>query len=230
MALQIAPFVAYGAQGALLSVLLYLYRLGQRLLVVNVKRHQHEVVFKAVGHLRVGPYCRFHLTAVYAAEAGEVYHHGLPFRPGGRHGLFDLTVRCEGDTDVDFHHSVEDVGICLGQAFRAALGDKRGIARFADRVVPMDDVAALVALDIGGRPYLNFEKKMNGKMGAFDAELVEEFLRAFAFNAGVNLYVDLLHEGNLHHEAEAIFKALAKCVQDAVRVTGDAVPSSKGVL
>ena len=146
------------------------------------------------------------------------------------HARVDLTVRCEGDTDVDFHHSVEDVGICLGQAFRAALGDKRGIARFADRVVPMDDVAALVALDIGGRPYLNFEKKMNGKMGAFDAELIEEFLRAFAFNAGVNLYVDLLHEGNLHHEAEAIFKALAKCVQDAVRVVGDAVPSSKGVL
>ena len=146
------------------------------------------------------------------------------------HARVDLTVRCEGDTDVDFHHSVEDVGICLGQAFRAALGDKRGIARFADRVVPMDDVAALVALDIGGRPYLNFEKKMSGKIGAFDAELVEEFLRAFAFNAGVNLYVDLLHEGNLHHEAEAIFKALAKCVQDAVRVTGDAVPSSKGVL
>ncbi len=146
------------------------------------------------------------------------------------HARVDLTVRCEGDTDVDFHHSVEDVGICLGQAFRAALGDKRGIARFADRVVPMDDVAALVALDIGGRPYLNFEKKMSGKIGAFDAELVEEFLRAFAFNAGVNLYVDLLHEGNLHHEAEAIFKALAKCVQDAVRVTGDAIPSSKGVL
>lgn len=146
------------------------------------------------------------------------------------HARVDLTVRCAGDTDVDFHHSVEDVGICLGQAFRAALGDKRGIARFADRVVPMDDVAALVALDIGGRPYLNFQKKMNGKMGAFDAELIEEFLRAFAFNAGVNLYVDLLHEGNLHHEAEAIFKALAKCVQDAVRVVGDAVPSSKGVL
>ena len=146
------------------------------------------------------------------------------------HARVDLTVRCEGDTDVDFHHSVEDVGICLGQAFRAALGDKRGIARFADRVVPMDDVAALVALDIGGRPFLIFEKKMSGKIGAFDAELVEEFLRAFAFNAGVNLYVDLLHEGNLHHEAEAIFKALAKCVQDAVRVTGDAIPSSKGVL
>ena len=146
------------------------------------------------------------------------------------HARVDLTVRCEGDTDVDFHHSVEDVGICLGQAFRAALGDKRGIARFADRVVPMDDVAALVALDIGGRPYLNFEKKMNGKMGAFDAELIEEFLRAFAFNAGVNLYIDLLAGGNMHHEAECIFKGVAKCVQDAVRIVSDSVPSSKGVL
>ena len=146
------------------------------------------------------------------------------------HARADLTVRCQGDTDVDFHHSVEDVGICLGQAFRAALGDKKGIARFADRVVPMDDVAALVALDIGGRPYLSFEKKMSGKIGDFDAELVEEFLGAFAFNAGINLYVDLLGEGNIHHEAEAIFKALAKCVQDAVRVVSDSVPSSKGVL
>ena len=146
------------------------------------------------------------------------------------HAGVDLTVRCQGDTDVDFHHSVEDVGICLGQAFQAALGDKKGIARFADRIVPMDDVAALVALDIGGRPYLNFRKKIAGKIGAFDGELVEEFLRAFAFHAGVNLYVDLLCEGNLHHEAEAIFKALARCVRDAVKVVSDTIPSSKGVL
>lgn len=146
------------------------------------------------------------------------------------HAGADLTVRCQGDTDVDFHHSVEDVGICLGQAFKAALGDKKGIARFADRIVPMDDVAALVALDIGGRPYFNFRKKISGKIGAFDGELVEEFLRAFAFNARVNLYVDLLCEGNLHHEAEAIFKALARCVRDAVKVVSDTIPSSKGVL
>ena len=146
------------------------------------------------------------------------------------HAGVDLTVRCQGDTDVDFHHSVEDVGICLGQAFKAALGDKKGIARFADRTVPMDDTAALVALDIGGRPYLNFRKKIAGKIGAFDGELVEEFLRAFAFNAGVNLYVDLLCEGNRHHEAEAVFKALARCVRDAVKIVSDAVPSSKGVL
>ena len=146
------------------------------------------------------------------------------------HSGVDLQIRCKGDTDVDFHHSVEDVGICLGQALKTALGDKKGIARFADRVVPMDECAALVALDIGGRPYLNFEQKLSGKIGDFDAELVEEFLRAFSFNAGVNLYVRLLKGGNMHHEAEAVFKALAKCVQDAVKIVSDAVPSSKGVL
>ena len=146
------------------------------------------------------------------------------------HSGIDLTVRCEGDTQVDFHHSVEDVGICLGMALKEALGDKKGIARFADRVVPMDECAALVALDISGRPFLNFEKKMSGKIGEFDAELVEEFMRAFAFNAGVNLYIDLLKGGNMHHEAEAVFKAFAKCVQDAVKIVSDRVPSSKGVL
>ena len=146
------------------------------------------------------------------------------------HSGMGLRVCCKGDTDVDFHHSVEDVGICLGQAFRAALGDKKGIARFADRVVPMDECAALVALDISGRPFLNFEDKLSGKIGEFDAELVEEFMRAFDFNAGVNLYIKLLKGGNMHHEAEAIFKALAKCVQDAVKITSDKIPSSKGVL
>ena len=146
------------------------------------------------------------------------------------HSGMDLSVECRGDTQVDFHHSVEDVGICLGQAFKQALGDKKGIARFADRVVPMDECAALVALDISGRPYLNFEDRLSGKIGEFDAELVEEFMRAFAFNAGVNLYIKLLKGGNMHHEAEAIFKALAKCLQDAVKIVSDKVPSSKGVL
>ena len=146
------------------------------------------------------------------------------------HSGMDLSVECKGDTQVDFHHSVEDVGICLGQAFKQALGDKKGIARFADRIVPMDECAALVALDISGRPFLNFEDKLSGKIGEFDAELVEEFMRAFAFNAGVNLYIILLKGGNMHHEAEAIFKALAKCLQDAVKIVSDKVPSSKGVL
>ena len=146
------------------------------------------------------------------------------------HAGVDLTVRCQGDTDVDFHHSVEDVGICLGQAFQAALGDKKGIARFADRIVPMDDVAALVALDIGGRPYLNPRKPVARKLAAFRRALGRAGLRACPFHAGVNLYVDLLCEGNLHHEAEAIFKALARCVRDAVKVVSDTIPSSKGVL
>lgn len=148
----------------------------------------------------------------------------------GVHSGIDLTVKCAGDTEVDFHHSVEDVGICLGQAFKEALGDKKGIARFADRVVPMDECAALVAIDIGGRPFLNFEDRLSGKIGDFDAELVEEFLRAFCFNAGMNVYVKLLKGGNMHHEAEAVFKAFAKCVQDAVKVVSDRIPSSKGVL
>ena len=146
------------------------------------------------------------------------------------HAGFDLSVSCKGDTQVDFHHSVEDVGICLGQAFFRALGDKRGIARFADRLVPMDDAAAQIAVDISGRPFLNFIDKMDGKIGQFDAELVEEFLRAFAFHAGINVFVRQPARGNRHHEAEAVFKALAKCLQDAVKVVSARIPSSKGVL
>ena len=146
------------------------------------------------------------------------------------HSGADLQVKCVGDTEVDYHHSVEDVGICLGEVFCKALGDKRGIARFADRVIPMDECAAQVALDISGRPYLSFCCKLEGKIGTFDAELVEEFFRAFSSHAGVNLYMSLLRGGNLHHEAEALFKAFAKCVQDAVKISSDKIPSSKGVL
>lgn len=146
------------------------------------------------------------------------------------HSGIDLNVTCKGDIDVDFHHSVEDVGICLGQALKEALGDKRGIARFADRVIPMDECAAMVAIDISGRPFLNFEDTLTRKIGEFDGELVEEFMRAFAFNAGVNLYMKLLKRGNAHHESESLFKALARCVRDAVAVTGTQIPSSKGVL
>ena len=146
------------------------------------------------------------------------------------HGGLDLSVKCRGDLEVDGHHTVEDIGIAFGKALAQALGDKKGIARFADRVVPMDECCAQIALDISGRPYLNFRAKLAGKIGEFDAELVEEFWRAFAFNAGVNLYIALLADGNLHHEAECIFKGVAKCVQDAVKIVSDAVPSSKGVL
>ncbi len=146
------------------------------------------------------------------------------------HSRMDVTLTCKGDLQVDAHHTVEDVGIALGDCVKEALGDKRGIARFADRLVPMDEVAAQVAIDFSGRPCLIFEDTLMGKVGNFDMELVEEFLRAFTTHAGCNLYVKILHAGNRHHMAEAIFKALALCVRDAVKVISDTVPSSKGML
>ena len=146
------------------------------------------------------------------------------------HGRLDLSLTCKGDLEVDAHHTVEDVGIALGCCVREALGEKRGIARFADHIVPMDDVAGQVAIDFSGSSALIFEEMLTGKVGSFDMGLVEEFLRAFTAHAGCNLYVRLLHAGNRHHEAEAIFKALALCLRDAVKIVSDAVPSSKGML
>lgn len=146
------------------------------------------------------------------------------------HSKMDVTLTCRGDLQVDAHHTVEDVGIALGGCMKEALGDKRGIARFADRLVPMDEVAAQVAIDFSGRPCLIFEDTLSGKVGDFDMELVEEFLRAFSTHAGCNLYVHILRAGNRHHMAEAVFKALALCIRDAVRVVSDSVPSSKGML
>ena len=146
------------------------------------------------------------------------------------HSRMDVTLTCKGDLQVDAHHTVEDLGIALGDCVKTALGDKRGIARFADRLVPMDEVAAQVAIDFSGRPCLIFEDTLTGKVGNFDMELVEEFLRAFTTHAGCNLYVHILRMGNRHHMAEAIFKALALCVRDAVKVVSDSVPSSKGML
>ena len=146
------------------------------------------------------------------------------------HSHMDVTLSCKGDLQVDAHHTVEDVGIALGDCVKAALGTKRGIARFADRLVPMDEVAAQVAIDFSGRPCLIFEDTLTGKVGNFDMELVEEFLRAFSTHAACNLYVRILRMGNRHHMAEAVFKALALCIRDAVTVISDAVPSSKGML
>lgn len=146
------------------------------------------------------------------------------------HSGMDVELTCTGDTQVDAHHTVEDVGIVLGDALKTALGEKRGINRFADCVVPMDEVCALVAVDFSGRAYLSFESPMDGKTGDFDLELVEEFMRAFSSHAGINLYVKLLKRGNKHHEAEAVFKALARCIKEATAVVSDRIPSSKGVL
>ncbi len=146
------------------------------------------------------------------------------------HSGVDLTLSCKGDLQVDAHHTVEDVGIALGSCVRQALGDKKGIARFADRLVPMDETAAQVAVDFSGRPALIFPDRLTGKVGSFDMELVEEFLRAFTTHAGCNVYVRIVSAGNRHHMAEAVFKALALCIRDAVRVVSDRMPSSKGML
>lgn len=150
-----------------------------------------------------------------------------------RHGLFDLDVTAKGDLQVDAHHTVEDIGICLGKAFAQALGDMAGITRFGHAVVPMDEALAEVAIDISGRPFLSFDAAFpQGRVGEFDAELVEEFFRAFAVNSKTTLHVVLRHGSNVHHCIEGIFKAFARALAAAVktdpRVSG--VPSTKGTL
>lgn len=151
-----------------------------------------------------------------------------------RHALFDLTVAAKGDLHVDFHHTTEDVGIVLGQAFARALGEKRGIARFGHALVPMDEALAEAAIDISGRPFLAWSAPMPAaRIGEMDTELFEEFFRAFAFNAGITLHVTLRAGANAHHCAEACFKSVARALRAAVALDprlGDAIPSTKGVL
>ena len=149
------------------------------------------------------------------------------------HGQFDLKIFCAGDLDVDAHHSIEDIGISLGAAVKAALGDKRGITRYGTFFLPMDETLALVSLDISGRPFLVCEVgELAPTIGAFDTELVEEFLRAFAFNAGITLHVKIFYGKNSHHKVEAIFKALGHALKAAVTVDEkiSGVPSTKGIL
>ena len=151
-----------------------------------------------------------------------------------RHARFDLTVKAEGDLHVDFHHTTEDVGIVLGQAVRKALGDMRGITRYADVLLPMDETLTRVALDISGRPFLVFRTEFKAqKIGTFDTELVREFFQAFAINAGITLHVETLYGDNAHHIAESCFKGLARALRQALDVDpreGDRVPSTKGAL
>ena len=151
-----------------------------------------------------------------------------------RHGMLDLTVAAKGDLHIDDHHTTEDVGIVLGQAVRQALGDKRGIRRYGHALLPMDEALAEAAMDISGRPFLAWSVPFQRpKIGSFDTELVEEFFRAFAFNAGVTLHVTLKAGANAHHVAEACFKAVARslrmAVEDDPRAAG-AIPSTKGSL
>lgn len=152
----------------------------------------------------------------------------------GRHAQFDLSVRCKGDVEIEPHHSVEDVGIVIGMAIREALGDRKGITRFAHAYAPLDEALARVVIDVSGRPFFHFTGDMpEPSIGAdFAASLVEEFWRALATNAGLTVHVDLLRSRNSHHAAEAIFKAGAVALNDATRITRSAltVPSTKGVL
>jgi len=150
------------------------------------------------------------------------------------HGKFDLNILCVGDLQVDFHHTVEDAAICLGRAFDEALGDKRGIKRYGQRLLPMDETLVMCAVDIGGRACLSFDVDIPAeKIGEFDTELIVEFMSAFAREAGINLHIKKLAGGNSHHIAEAVFKALARALSEGVAIDGmyaEEIPSTKGIL
>lgn len=150
------------------------------------------------------------------------------------HGKFDLTVSCNGDTDVDYHHSVEDIGICLGQAFSKALGDAKGIYRYGNMILPMDEALILCAIDISGRDCLVDRLEIpTAKVGDFDTELVEEFFLAFVRNAKISLHIRQLEGRNSHHIIEGAFKAFARALSSAVAIdekNADKIPSTKGML
>ena len=151
------------------------------------------------------------------------------------HGSFDMELECIGDLHVDGHHTVEDIGIVLGKAFREALGDKKGITRYGTFFIPMDESLAMVSVDISGRPYLHYDTPtMSAQLGDFDTQLVEEFLRAFCIHAGLTLHARVLYGKNVHHIIEAIFKALGHALRIAVALQPDTskmqIPSTKGIL
>lgn len=150
-----------------------------------------------------------------------------------RHGMFDLDIAGQGDTGIDDHHTVEDIGICLGQAISQALGDKVGIKRYGTAFAPMDEALAMVVIDISGRAFLAFDVPMPAqKVGDFDTELVEEFMRALANHAGITLHIRLLQGNNTHHVIEAVFKALGRALHEAVSIDEriEGILSTKGQL
>ncbi|MBE0602195.1 MAG: imidazoleglycerol-phosphate dehydratase HisB [Deltaproteobacteria bacterium] len=171
-------------------------------------------------------------------EGSSKIETGVPFLDHmltlfSRHGLFDLTVLGKGDVEVDYHHTVEDVGICLGEAFRRALGDMTGITRYGHAVVPMIEALAAVTVDISARPHLVYRVPLSSeKVGKFDVELVEEFFRAFAQSSGVCVHVNVEYGSNAHHTVEAVFKAFGRAMSEAVRIDPriKGVPSTKGVM
>jgi imidazoleglycerol-phosphate dehydratase len=150
-----------------------------------------------------------------------------------KHGLFDLTVRCDGDLEIDDHHTVEDVAICLGEAFEEALGDKRGIRRYADRRVPLDEAVASVVVDVAGRPYYEFAGEFSQEsVGEFTSVMADHFAMSLAQNAGLTLHAEVVRGDNAHHEVEALFKSLARALDDATRLDErrSDTPSTKGEL
>ncbi len=151
-----------------------------------------------------------------------------------RHSLIDIKLRAKGDTHIDFHHTTEDIGIALGQAFAKALGNRKGIRRYADCFLPMDEALTRAAIDVSGRPYLIWKVEFSRpKIGEFDTELVREWFQAFAMNAGVTLHVETLYGDNCHHVAESCFKALARVLRGAIEIDPrqkDRIPSTKGSL
>ncbi len=151
-----------------------------------------------------------------------------------RHGMFDLEVKCVGDIDVDYHHTVEDIGICLGLAFREALGEMRGINRYGSTILPMDESLILSAVDISGRCHLSYSlDNLKARVGDFDTELVEEFFEGFVRNANITLHIKSLDGTNTHHLIEGTYKSVARSMRAAVEMdkrAGNAIPSTKGVL
>jgi imidazoleglycerol-phosphate dehydratase len=150
-----------------------------------------------------------------------------------RHGMFDLELKAAGDVDIDYHHTVEDIGICLGQALRDAMGDKQDMTRYGEATIPMDEAAANTCIDLGGRPFLSFDvPDMPQKVGDFDLELVAEFFQAFVNNSACNLHIRVLSGKNAHHIIEAIFKSFARALDNATRIDprGGGVRSTKGTL
>ena len=180
-----------------------------------------------------------HLALILDGEGKSEINTGVGFLDHmltlfASHGRFDLTVDCQGDIEVDDHHSAEDIGICLGLAFMNALGEKKGITRYGNIILPMDEVLILSACDISGRACLCFDAEFpTEKIGTFDTELVEEFLLAFVRNCPMSLHVKKLAGSNSHHIAEGIFKSIARTLKAAVYIDpmlGDEIPSTKGVL
>ena len=164
---------------------------------------------------------------------------GIPFYDHmitqvGKHGGFDLVVRASGDIHIDTHHTVEDVAITLGEAFRAALGDKSGVRRFASGLYPLDEALTEIALDLSGRPHISWNVPIPECLPLgdppFDPQLAEHAVGSFATAAGITLHVNLKAGRNVHHIVESVFKGLGRCLRDAVRVEGSGIPSTKGVL